>query len=69
MAAVELDYSHWSNDERNLLDEMRWFDVDELMELREKENIFPSQLPHLLVKWRDNEGTPSCVKIDEYNKT
>lgn len=69
VAAVELDYSHWSNDERNLLDEMRWFHVDEVMELCGRENVFPSQLPHLLAKWRDNEGVRSCVKIDEYNET
>ncbi|EPD30424.1 NUDIX hydrolase [Gleimia europaea] len=67
--AVKLDYSRWSNDERRLLDEMRWFEVEELLELREEASIFPRQLPDLLVKWRDNEGTQSCVKIDEYNET
>lgn len=62
----DLDYSRWSSDERSVLDEMRWFTVDELLALGEKANVFPSALPEVFSELI-NGWDGRCVKIDEYN--
>jgi 8-oxo-dGTP pyrophosphatase MutT (NUDIX family) len=57
----------WSNDERNVLDDMRWLSMAELREIEKRSRIYPQALPDLLGEWLMNGWDGECVKIDEYN--
>ncbi|MDO5719791.1 MAG: NUDIX domain-containing protein [Actinomycetaceae bacterium] len=56
---------NWTRDERDVLDCMRWFSMEELMELATAYRIYPRALPQLLPQWVTKGWDGTCVKIIE----
>lgn len=66
---TQLDNQRWTADEKQLLDEMRWFNAEELGALsRQSIPIYPPELKELLPRLLERGWDGQCVKIDEYRQ-
>ncbi len=69
-ARTALDRSSWTANERRLLDEMRWFNAEELGALaRQSIPIYPPELTDIIPQLLTSGWDGQCVKIDEYSET
>lgn len=68
-ARTALDRSAWTADERQLLDEMRWFNAEELGALAQQTiPIYPPELTGIITQLLAAKWDGQCVKIDEYSE-
>ncbi|WP_175954212.1 NUDIX hydrolase [Schaalia sp. Marseille-Q2122] len=51
--AAELSDQGWTDLERDVLDEQRWWDLEDLEELSQTTMLTPAGLPELAPRWRD----------------
>lgn len=63
----EVNTDGWSNDEKNVLDDMRWLSLAELREIEANDRIYPEEVPDLLEEWLINGWDGQCVMIVEYD--
>lgn len=63
----KLSDDSWTPSEREVLDEMKWMTVEELITRSETERIYPKCLPALVGHWVKQGWDGECVKIDEYS--
>lgn len=66
----QLSNRSWTEQEQRLLDEMRWFNAEELRALAAQTiPIYPPELVDLISQLLESEWDGQCVKIDEYSET
>ena len=65
----DVDTASWTDDEHQLLDGIRWLNVDDLAALATRESIYPAVLVDLVPKWASSGWSGECLVYEDLDET